>query len=348
MTGTRASDLLAGPRGRRLCLAVAAGPGWSWPPRGDADPVSALRRAVARVTGAALASGVLWDALVESADSGRYWQAPEDTDNWLADPAVVAQLRPVAEAVAADPGAAWWWEDVDLATQTAVGWPGPGGVLPTRAPVGDPDLARHWSAATRTEEARAATDRPADPAAGWSGCWWSAPCLSDLPRTARTRPGSVRVGAALGLPVQAPVGLHLVEDEAGWTAARTWPVIVRAGARVLEVHGPADWTALVARHPLPVTAARRHDWFRCTGRAGEWLVPDWGSVADEVDAVHVSVAAWLVTAGQALDVPGTPAATVLAGWDPDATWWLTDVVGSAAPTDWVRTDEDPPDRWRAV
>jgi len=71
-------------------------------------------------------------------------------------------------------------------------------------------------------------------------------------------------------------------------------------------------------------------------------------VATEVDAVHVPVAAWLGLAGRAVGVPGTAAATVLAGWDPDATWWLTDVARSGDPTRWSRTDQDPPDRWRPV
>ncbi|MEI4271293.1 hypothetical protein TEK04_06120 [Klenkia sp. LSe6-5] len=137
------------------------------------------------------------------------------------------------------------------------------------------------------------------------------------------------------------VSADLVEDEVGWPAARTWPVQVRPGARVLEIRGAIDWTALVARHPLDVTASCRHDWFRCTGRVGDWLLPDWGSVAAEVDAVHVPVGAWLALAGRPLDVTGTRAATVLTGWDPDTTWWLTDVVESGDPTDWVRTGGGP-------
>jgi hypothetical protein len=50
------------------------------------------------------------------------------------------------------------------------------------------------------------------------------------------------------------------------------------------------------------------------------------------------------------DVPGVdgPARTLLGGWDPDATWWLTDVVrGIGEPTDWRRQDDEPP-RWAAV
>jgi hypothetical protein len=63
--------------------------------------------------------------------------------------------------------------------------------------------------------------------------------------------------------------------------------------------------------------------------------------------VHLTVDSYLSTAGRALtvDVPGAPARTVLAGWDPDATWWLADVLPEPGePTDWRRRDDEPP-RW---
>jgi hypothetical protein len=72
-------------------------------------------------------------------------------------------------------------------------------------------------------------------------------------------------------------------------------------------------------------------------------MPDWPAVAEDWDAVHLSVAGYLTTAGRALAVDeGT--ATVLAGWPPDATFWLADVLrvlGSA--TSW-RRDENR-NRW---
>lgn len=175
--------------------------------------------------------------------------------------------------------------------------------------------------------------------------WWSAPCTSGLPHSTRTLPGPHRVGPAVVQPVRTPVGLHLVEDEMGWPTATTWPVRPGPDARVLEIRDAAGWASLVARHPLVVSAARRHDWYRCTGRVGDWLVPDWGAVAEQVDGVHVPVATWLSLAGRPVEVPGTGAATVLAGWHPDATWWLTDVLQVGEPTGWVRTDDDPPGRW---
>jgi hypothetical protein len=91
------------------------------------------------------------------------------------------------------------------------------------------------------------------------------------------------------------------------------------------------WAQLCRRHPLPVTAARRHDWYRATGRGDvTWVQPDWAAVADEVDAVHLTVAGYLTTAGRAIHV-GQATASVLAGWDPDATYWLTDGPTAAGP-----------------
>jgi hypothetical protein len=68
------------------------------------------------------------------------------------------------------------------------------------------------------------------------------------------------------------------------------------------------------------------------------VIPDWPAVAEEYDAVHVSVWGWLTTAGRPVAVDG--AASLLAGWSPDATFWLTDcleLVGD--PVDYVRRDQ---------
>ena len=71
----------------------------------------------------------------------------------------------------------------------------------------------------------------------------------------------------------------------------------------LEANPPADWVALVREYPLDVTdTAKRGDWWRTTGRDGRWAMPDWSAVARDVDAVHLTVAAYLATAGRALPV----------------------------------------------
>ncbi|OMQ16224.1 hypothetical protein A7K94_0203970, partial [Modestobacter sp. VKM Ac-2676] len=183
-------------------------------------------------------------------------------------------------------------------------------------------------------------DRPADPRANWSGDWWSTPVLAGLVVTTGLLPG--RTAA----PVPAATRLLLVEDELSWETAATWPVPVPDWARVLEITGPQDWVDLVLRHPLDVTASRRHDWWRATGAVGPLLIPDWSAVAGEFEAVHLTVDGYLSTAGRALpaDRVGTPGWTVLAGWDPDATWWLTDLFELGEQVNWRRRDDEPP-RW---
>jgi hypothetical protein len=105
---------------------------------------------------------------------------------------------------------------------------------------------------------------------------------------------------------------------------------------VYEVGGPGQWEELAARYPLDVTNSRRHAWGRVTGRDSRWLIPDYAAVAAGWGAVHVPVAAYLTTAGIAIPArAGTH--TMLAGWNPDATWWLNDVLSLSSP--------DPPEIW---
>ncbi len=73
-------------------------------------------------------------------------------------------------------------------------------------------------------------------------------------------------------------------------------------------------------------------------------VADYAAVAADYDAVHVSVAGYLAAAGVAL--PVDDARTMVAGWDPDATYWLTDVLSAAGqPADWTE-DDTAPFGWR--
>jgi len=352
---------LAGPRGRRLCAELLATPtGGSGPPfrwRLLSAPVSDpderarvlddVRAALAVTDLTAMASPWrLLDALMASVDQARYWQPPDEVDQVLADDDVAALLTPVAVAVVRAAASQWWATPVDLADQHAVGWPaGEPPEHPVPRTSGTQEALHSWRAATLADEERAARERPADPAAPYSGCWWSVPALTGLAVTGRRLP---RVAEAGGVDRPAPVGLVLVEDEMGWGTARTWPVSPPTAVRVYEVTGPPAWAALVERYPLEVSAARRHDWYRTTGWDGRWAIPDWAAVADDFDAVHLTVDGYLSTAGQAVPVPGSDARTVLAGAAPDATWWLPDVLPELGePTDWRRAQGDLP-RWAPV
>lgn len=317
----RLQELLEGPRGRRVLDGLRPG---------------ATRRGLP--LGSPLAPDLLGDALValqDSVDAARYWQEPDDRDEELARPGQAELLRAVAVEVLAAPELAWWGSLVDLQAQVHVQRVDDPDVLPrplveVLRPAG-PAL-EGWRLDVARQEAEAARERPVDVTARWSGQWWSTPALSGL---LRTTPQQV------GVPPVPPE-----EDSLGQQHAWVRAVEVALGSRVYEVAGPQDWTDLVRAHPLPVTSSRRHDWWRATGWDGAWALPDWAAVAQEWDAVHVSVLGYLSTDGRALEVGGG-VRTVLAGWDPGATWWLADVVaGLGDPVLWSTTDLDDPLAWR--
>ena len=333
-------DLLSGPRGRRFCLGVltAARPEiWTLAARaaeypqdhGLASELAEALRSPASVAAAESAGGrALLAGLTEAVDAARYWQQPDETDALLAQPAIRLALGLVAHALA-DSLAAWWGPGfLDRDRQCFVQW--------TDERIGQPPDPRgaarrlaDWKAAALADE-RQAAKRPENPAANWGGWWWSTPRPSELLTTTRSMP---ELGAT---------GLLLVEDGLGWKRATVWPLVTRPDSRVYEIDGPAAWTWLAARYPMDVSLSKRHDWWRTTGIAGPWLVPDWSAVAADYDGVHLTLSGYLTTAGLAL--AARPSAgpsvavlerTVLAGWDPDETYWLNDVLTpGAAPSNW--------------
>ena len=332
-----AGDLLSGPRGRRLLWSLLdpgeyAGWGWVWDGAGAGDLTGLTDELAACVARTDLDSIVthadelaLLAALVHPVEIAAYWQEPDDEDLALADPAVREVLLPMAQAVTAAPAARWWPSPVASDRQQYVEWVSEHDHSP--ALTGTAAEIASWQSAMAEDE-RPARKRPEDPSASWSGYRWSTPSPSGLPSTTRSLPG---LGA---------VGLALVEDGLGWREAHCWPVEQRPDARIYEISGPAQWTDLVGHYPLDVTKSRRHDWWRATGWAGTWLIPDFAAVAQDYDAIHLSIAAYLATAGQAL--PVGDARTVLAGWDPDQTYWLTDILTLAGPaTTWVKSDVEP-------
>lgn len=148
------------------------------------------------------------------------------------------------------------------------------------------------------------------------------------PRSPRCRRSNGRTVS----PTRGPVGALFAEDSPGrsFTATR---VIPADHARILEITATDDWAALCRDFPLEVTWSHRGDWYRTTGRdsreAGPWLIPDWSAVAQRWDAVHLTVAGYLNAATRCIAVPGTymatagkDAASVVAGWGPDVTYWL--------------------------
>ncbi len=326
---------LVNPRARDLVL---DGSCWLRVGRGESAPAAGLATelaaAVARTDlesiAAATAEVALLVPLAESVDAAMYWQPPDAEDVALTAPEVADALMPVARAVSAAPAARWWSGEMAPGRQRSVQY------LASDHDDDPPQLSgtaarlARWRSDT-VEDERNARERPSNPAANWSGHWWSAPVVSSLVSTTRSLPG---LGAA---------GLALVEDSFGWTDARCWPLAVRPGSRVCEISGPGDWAELVARYPLDVSRSRRHDWWRVTGWSGRWLIPDFTAAAADYDAVHLTVFGYLTTAGRA--VPVGDARTMLAGWDPDETWWLADVLSGSGPAERWEAQQDELLRW---
>lgn len=356
--------LLAGPRGRRMLLQfacqaeVAGGPDHAGPlsmavadasyrlakragksitrstwgsPDGATDPLAAQPSHVAALLAATRfvtpTAELLRSCLAASVDAATYWEGPDGDDLLAAVPTVRDALRPVAELICASPESDWLGDRISEGNQVGLRWL----EAPTthRQPAGQ--ALRSWRADLVAEEQRAARDRPADPTAPYSGTWWSTP------------PHGLPVTCA-PLFDQTPSGLWFVEDTLGWSRADALPVDTPADAHVLEINGADDWAALCRARPLAVTASRRHDWYRATGWTGSLVIPDWAGLACDYDAVHLSYAGYLAAAGVAIRViDGT--ASVIAGWNPGATYWLVDKAEAGEPTRWHRDDDTGEPRW---
>ncbi|WP_336873402.1 hypothetical protein [Rhodococcus qingshengii] len=264
----------------------------------------------------------LRSALVEAVDAARYWQEPDGEDVLVATEVMQDELRRVAEHIAGSEYAQWWSSPLAASDQWTTGSRDDDTPDTDEVPAAQ-QLLNEWRTSTLKSEARAARRRPVDPAANWSGHWWSNP-----PTQCSTR--ALFDGTA--------AGLWFVEDSMGWER-----VVVRAlrpptGARIYEIDSAQAWSDLCRRFPLEVTAETRHDWYRTTGRSGRWVIPDWVQVAESFEGVHLTVTGYLAAAGTAIEVDADTA-SVIAGWAPDETYWFTDAATYISePCVWVLHD----------
>jgi hypothetical protein len=319
-----AEELLSVPRGRRLCWSLLDAlldddrrfPAWRrvrYDVRRGAyqDDLEGLLFEVSDWVAAADPASIsessdelrLLAPLAATVDEASYWEPPDDVDRALADEAVRDSLLPLALAVTAAPATTWWSSPVPLDRQRYVEWTDDHG-SPARLSGAAGQLAS-W----RNDVAAPSSE------------WWSTPRPTELATTTRTLAG---LGA---------IGLCLVEDGFGCEEGRCWPVEATRQPRVYEITGPQQWIDLVGAYPLDVTQARRDDWRYLADWHGTWLIPDFQAAASDYDAIHLSVAGYVGTAGHALIIDG--ARTLLAGWDPDETYWLTDILTmSGQPRTW--------------
>jgi hypothetical protein len=270
--------------------------------------------------------------LGDVAEDVNYWGGFPAADP-LEHPAVLAGIRATADMVAGAPGCQWWWSHLDLSAQRYVQWTArddpDDDYLPPPRPGQAARMLRDGDRWAAKHEQSMHEYRRLPAGAGPGGPWWSCPFPGYFPTTRRL--GSL--GAVL---------LAGREDGFGDTEAVLWPLAVAGAARVYEIDGPAAWQHLVTAYPRTATATYRHTW-AWTGWDGEWLVPHWAAAARDWDGIHLTVAGYLTTAGRVL--PMAIARTLLAGWNPDETHWLADVITPCGDPQRWRNDDRSPLSW---
>lgn len=278
-------------------------------------------------------------ALAASVDAAMYWQPPDGEDTLLGRADIIPALRRLAGALGPSRPVTGWTDACARADQWSITWddvqglggPGPEEPVPSAAEC----LAR-WKEQVVRENGRRRRELRRPLRKLGSGPWWSTPPFGTVRSTGRFADGT-------------PVGLWCAEDGMGWRGAQLRRLSVPAAAPVYEITGPNSWARLCRQYPLEVTALRRRDWFDTTGRDGRWVIPDFSAVARDYAGVHLSIAGYLATAGEVVPVD-EHTASLIAGWDPDATYWLRDetaLVGQAQR--WVLDDAGPgPDDWVRV
>lgn len=317
--------------------------------------------------------GMLEDLMAEVVTFAMYWQPPLGSDQIASAPEVREALRPFAEALIStgllddwsaplDPGNQWAlaWDDADHRGGLPAVFDRHLGTIASAetAAITLTDLCQarredvmrppwgleEWLASVLTTETRYRHDFAKNPYEEVSGEWCSTP-----PHGLWTSTGT--------WPDGTPIGVELVEDDFGLERARACRLRLRPDARLAEIRTPEDWADLCRRYPLDVTAQRRHVWFETTGRKGRWVIPDWSRVAEDFDGVHVGLAGYLRTAGAVIDVTeghlgedsdtiptmgstDDRTASVMAGWHPDTTFWLNDVIDAVTEVAEWHYDDD--------
>jgi hypothetical protein len=292
--------------------------------------VEAAARALAAVELVEATWATIRHPLADTVAWARYWQPPEGKDLLLERQEMRESLERVARHLSAAPVTRSWSDPIDARAQVSMLWDGADPIAVCDA---EGTALAGGSAHLRRMEERARRERDADPRAHVSGEWWSAPRW----------PAPVPQSTALS-PDGSPHGAPLVEDDFGWEEAYSVRLEVPAGLKILDIASAEVWADLCRRFSIDVTAQKRHDWFRTTGRDGAWVVPDWAAVAAQYDAVHLPITGYLSAAGRAIPVmAGT--ASLIAGWDPDATYWFTDRVRYAGGLRKWEQKVEPTDIW---
>lgn len=348
------------------------GPGTTEPAKGSVVPADVAEK-LGHIALAAPTQADLEQGMAEVIGGAMYWQPQEGGDVLAGTPEVRRALVPFAQSMIDTGLLDDWSGPLDPDRQWALAWEAAEhvGALPAvfsanpdkpaelagisrddmSLPIEEdgsgvllPQNLDDWLAWVLTSETGYRHDFAKNPYEEVSGEWWSTP------------PDALWTSTSCW-PEGSPVGLGLVEDDFGLERARACHLQIRPNTRICEIGTPEDWAELCRRYSLDVTAQHRYDWFETTGRKGRWVIPDWSQVAEEFDGVHVSLAGYLRTAGSVIELgddnlveasPSLPAAgntddltaSLMAGWNPDTTYWLNDVItGIAEVVDWSFDDD---------
>lgn len=266
-------------------------------------------------------------ALIEQVGSAQYWEEPEGLDLAAATPQIRKALEPIAQRIAP----LCSWAQAPLNREQA--WMETGRFGNEDEP-DNPDGLLHVAQALRRSRDNYVKNEhehhpKKDPTREISTAWWSD--MGNSPQT---------TGITGAARIPGPVSLYCSEDcYRDDVSVQFRRLQVQDTDRVLEIRSRQDWANLCQRFPLDVTKRYRGSWFLSTGRDSlapvdgtdpGWVIPDLATAAEAYDGVHLTVAAYLECSGAVIPVPpsdGNPlGASMVAGWSPDVTVWLSDRV----------------------
>jgi hypothetical protein len=240
-------------------------------------------------------------------------------DEWLWGLTALAsdELVPVAEMLLSCPAARSWWRPLVRDDQRILAFEAEAFLgKDLRGAIADATTLHKSRNAANLRTAADEERRQRDEAKGtrYGAYWWSTPSLVLR---------SVSVGPFEGVPTIELLDFidsGSMSGRATVTGFGTDPT-----ASIYEVKGAGDWASLVERYPMDATGTHDGEWRYWGGVRGPWLLPDWDKVSRDYAGIHVTIGGYLTSSGRALSVGDSY--TMLAGWVPDGTQWLTDASG---------------------
>ncbi|MDO5720198.1 MAG: hypothetical protein Q4P05_05630 [Actinomycetaceae bacterium] len=314
------SDFLAAPRGRFFALRYAmecAEKDGIYLPNMVADP-SVLDMVKPRP----LTPSFARDILADTTGMAEYWTQPSDLDRLALMPQIQNCLKRFATVASQASATSWWDDGVAFDQQWKVEWE----VSNSRYEGEHPrEILRREQVDSQQLEIQEEQEFTGNFDVPRSGAWWSTPPAGLTQSTRELWDGTC-------------AGMWWIEDSSEDLAVDSRPLAINTN-NVYEIHSPHAWKYLCETYPRTVTAQKRYDWYRVTDLSGEWVTPDWFAVSNDYDGVYLSVAGYLRAGGLPIEIE-TGVSSLIAGWNPDTTYWLTNIVQPAGEfISWV-IDED--------